>query len=65
VALGPGDRDEVIMVTLNISCTSEEMVARVSEQLGRMAAGLVLDGCDRTTVSFTKLDPPEEGWNSG
>jgi hypothetical protein len=61
MALGSGDHDETIMVTLNVSCTSEEQVARVSESLGRVATGLVLDGCN-AAVAFTKLDPPEEGW---
>jgi hypothetical protein len=61
MALGPGNHDDVISIGLTVHCTTQEEVARTSEQLGRVAAGFALEGMT-ATIGFMKLDPGPEGW---
>lgn len=64
MALGPGEHDQVCIVTLMVSCKSQEQVVRAFEAIGRMSMGLALDGLS-TNITTTVADAPPEGWGSG
>lgn len=63
MALGPGDHDQTCMVTLNMSCKSQDEAVQALETVSRTAIGLALDGI-HANISIAILDPPEEGWGN-
>ncbi len=58
--LGPRDEDDKIYVSLAVSCTSEDQVARVSEALARVATGFALEGLN-VNQNITKIEGSVDG----
>lgn len=56
--LGPDDDHDKVLVTVTITCSSQEQVLKASETLQRTAVGLALEGMSTslTTYHMVPLD---------
>jgi len=56
MALGPGEEDDRICVTMTALCISEEQVIRVAEAFARVQLGLALEGIN-LNMGLLKVGP--------